>query len=84
MKCDQFRSACRCDKAVLATMSTPYYASFNVHDSREQGVTQYSGIIEMTGTGVDRLGPRDLVVLLARNLDVDCDDVEVLQWGPVH
>jgi hypothetical protein len=38
----------------------------------------------MTGSGVDRLGPRDLVVLLARNLDVDCDDVEVLQWGPVH
>jgi len=83
-KCDQFRSADRGDNAVLTTMSTPYYASFNVHDSRERGVTQYSGIIEMTGSGVDRLGPRDLVVLLARNLDVDCDDVEVLQWGPVH
>ena len=84
MKCDQFRSAGRGDNAVLITMSTPYYASFNVRDSREQGVTQYSGVIEMTGSGVDRLGPRDLVALLARKLDVDCDDVEVLQWGPVH
>jgi hypothetical protein len=65
-------------------MSTPYYASFFVHHPREQGVTQYCGIIEMARRSARELGTRELAVLLARNLDVDSEDVEVLQWGPVH
>jgi hypothetical protein len=65
-------------------MSTPYYASFFVHDPREEAVTQYCGVIELARPARNQPGPRDLAVLLARNLDVDCDDVEVLQWVPVH
>ena len=65
-------------------MSTPYYASFYVHDSAEEAVTQYCGIIEMQRRKASDISPRDLALLLARNLNVDCDDVEVLQWGPVH
>ncbi len=70
--------------ASFVPMSTPYYASFFVHDSRERAVTQYCGIIEMARRNPRDLGTRDLAVLLARNLDVDSADVEVLQWGPVH
>jgi len=65
-------------------MSTPYYASFFVHDDREKGVTQYCGIVEMTRPARRPLSPKDLAALLARNLDVDSEKVEVLQWGPVH
>ena len=65
-------------------MSTPYYASFFVHDPHEQGVTQYCGIIEMARENPRELRARDLAALLARNLDVNSEDVEVLQWGPVH
>ena len=65
-------------------MSTPYYASFFVHDPHEQATTQYCGVIEMARESSRGLGPRDLAVLLARNLEVDSEDVEVLQWGPIH
>ena len=65
-------------------MSKPYYASFFVHDAGEEAVTQYCGVIEMRPRNDREIGSRELAALLAQNLDVETDDVEVLQWGPVH
>jgi hypothetical protein len=62
-------------------MSKPYYASFFVHDAHQEAVTQYCGVIEMRRRNNKEIGPRELAVLLAKNLDVETDDVEVLQWG---
>ena len=65
-------------------MSAQYYASFLIRDARLQAVTEYSGVVEMKERPLKALGVRELISLLARNLDVDDSEVEVLQWGPLH
>jgi hypothetical protein len=65
-------------------MSSQYYASFVIHDDRTEAATEYSGIIELQERPRCSIGGRELATMLARNLDVDVSDVEVLQWGVVH
>ena len=65
-------------------MSSQYYASFVIHDDRLEAATEYSGIIELQQEPRCSIGGRELASMLARNLDVDVADVEVLQWGLVH
>lgn len=65
-------------------MSSQYYASFVIHDDRMEAATEYSGIIELQQQPRCSIGGRELASMLARNLDVDVSDVEVLQWGVVH
>jgi hypothetical protein len=84
LNCDVVRSRSAEYDAISGTMSKPYYASFFVHDAHQEAVTQYCGVIEMRRRNNKEIGPRELAVLLAKNLDVETDDVEVLQWGPVH
>ncbi|UCC14819.1 MAG: hypothetical protein JSW21_02330 [Gammaproteobacteria bacterium] len=83
-KCDVVRSRWAEYDAISVIMSKPYYASFFVHNAHQEAVTQYCGVIEMRRRNNKEIGPRELAVLLAKNLDVETDDVEVLQWGPVH
>jgi hypothetical protein len=49
-----------------------------------EAATEYSGIIELQEAPRCGIGGRELATMLARNLDVDVSDVEVLQWGVVH
>ena len=66
-------------------MSAQYYASFLIHDERSSGgVTKYSGVVELTNHPEVALGNRELIRMLARNLEVSSEDVELLQWGPIH
>ncbi len=65
-------------------MSSQYYASFVIHDDRMEAATEYSGIIELQQDSGNSIGGRELATMLARNLDVDPSDVELLQWGVVH
>jgi hypothetical protein len=65
-------------------MSAQYYASFVIHQPGHEAVTQYCGVVELEAHPRICLGARELTRMLASNLDVDCEDVEVLQWGPIH
>ena len=65
-------------------MSAQYYASFLIHDEHTSGVTKYSGVVELTHHPDVALGNRELIRMLARNLEVSSEDVELLQWGPIH
>jgi len=65
-------------------MSAQYYASFLIHDERNSGVTKYSGVVELTNHPDLALGNRELIRMLAQNLEVSSEDVELLQWGPIH
>ena len=65
-------------------MSSQYYASFVIRDDRTEAATEYAGIIELEETPRCPIGGQELATMVARNLDVDVADVEVLQWGVVH
>ena len=65
-------------------MSAQYYTSFLIHGGDQEVATEYSGIVETPKRLPLPLGTQELTDLLARNLDVAAENVEVLQWGPLH
>ena len=65
-------------------MSAQYYASFVVHEHDQEVVTQYCGVVELSSHPRTSIGARVLCRMLASNLDVSSEDVEVLQWGAIH
>lgn len=65
-------------------MSAQYYASFVVHEHDQEVVTQYCGVVELSTHPRTSIGARELCRMLASNLDVSSEDVEVLQWGAIH
>jgi hypothetical protein len=65
-------------------MSAQYYTSFLIHGGEQDVATEYSGIVETQNRLPMPLGTQELTDLLARNLDVAAENVEVLQWGPLH
>ncbi len=65
-------------------MSAQYYASFVVHEHDQEVVTQYCGVVELSAHPRTSICARELCRMLASNLDVSSEDVEVLQWGAIH
>lgn len=65
-------------------MSAQYYTSFLIHGADQEAATEYSGIVETQQRLPTVYSPTEVADLLARNLDVDAGNVEVLQWGPLH
>ena len=65
-------------------MSAQYYTSFLIHEGDHEVATEYSGIVETKKRLPMPVGTQELTDLLARNLDVAAENVEVLQWGPLH
>jgi hypothetical protein len=64
-------------------MLTKYYTHFLLNE-RQGGYSEYSGVVE-----VKRLLQRDfedeeLQTLLAKNFDLDSDDVTILDWSRLH
>jgi hypothetical protein len=64
-------------------MSTKFYARF-VADLGSNGPSEYTGIVELGHQ--DRL-PTDrarVALLIARDLDLEAEEVRVLQWSRLH
>ena len=64
-------------------MSVKFYTRF-VADLGARGPSEYTGIVELGGQ--DRLptDPARVAVLIARDLDLEAEEVRVLQWSRLH
>ncbi|MEY2853005.1 MAG: hypothetical protein RL030_137 [Pseudomonadota bacterium] len=65
-------------------MTIRYYAHF-VTDSPEVHLAgEYSGVVELAGPLRPQREMRELRSLLARNFELEAEDIRILDWACVH
>ena len=64
-------------------MSVKFYTRF-VADLGSKGPSEYTGIVELGGCDVVPTDPRRVALLLARDLELEAEEIRVLQWSRVH
>jgi hypothetical protein len=65
-------------------MSSKYYAHF-LADTPEQPVGgEYSGVVELQAPLRPRRELTELRLLLARNFDLEAEDIRILNWATLH
>ena len=65
-------------------MSSKYYTHFVADAPGAQQAAEYTGVIEMPLPLHHPGGVRDLSHVLARNLDLNSDDIRILVWARLH
>ncbi|HXQ30994.1 MAG TPA: hypothetical protein VN790_03370 [Steroidobacteraceae bacterium] len=64
-------------------MSVKFYTRF-VADLGSKGPSEYTGIVELGGQDSLPTDPKRVAVLLARDLDLEAEQIRVLQWSRLH
>jgi hypothetical protein len=65
-------------------MSSRYYAHF-IAEADEGGLDgEYSGVVELSAPLKPAREPRELRLLLARNFELDAEDIRILNWAVLH
>ena len=64
-------------------MTVKFYARF-VADIGQKGPSEYTGIVELGLRDAVPTDPQRIAGLLARDLDIEVDDIRVLQWSRLH
>lgn len=65
-------------------MSSRYYAHF-IAEADEAGLDgEYSGVVELSAPLKACREPRELRLLLARNFELDAEDIRILNWAVLH
>ena len=65
-------------------MGTKYYTRFLLQTVDEAEVDEYSGVVELQATNQSVLEPKEIEALLASSLDLDSEQVQLLNWSPLH
>lgn len=64
-------------------MSVKFYTRF-VADLGMKGPSEYTGIVELGVQDVVPTDPKRIARLLARDLDLEAEEIRVLQWARLH
>jgi hypothetical protein len=64
-------------------MSVKFYTRF-VADLGQKGPSEYTGIVELGVREAVPTDPKRVARLLARDLDVEAEQIRVLQWARLH
>ena len=65
-------------------MSAKYYTHFLLTEASYHGCSEFSGVVELNSVTNRPLEIQEIEELLARNFEVDADDVQVLHWSRLH
>ncbi|MDP6437636.1 MAG: hypothetical protein QF790_02885 [Gammaproteobacteria bacterium] len=65
-------------------MGTKYYTRFLLQTVDTQEVDEYSGVVELQAAEQSVLDPREIEALLASSFDLESDQVQLLNWSPLH
>ena len=65
-------------------MGTKYYTRFLLQDVDQTEVDEYSGVIEVQAADQSVLDPKEIEALLANSFDLESDQVQLLNWSPLH
>ncbi len=66
----------------LARMGVKYYTHFVLTGEAEIGSRQeFSGVVEVNQSTESRFEPKEIEALLAKNFDLDSNDVCLINWS---
>ena len=65
-------------------MSAKYYTQFILTDTTYRGGNEFSGVVELSQPMEGDSNTRDIEAALARNFDLDRNEVKLLSWSRLH
>ena len=66
-------------------MATKYYTRFLLQTVDESEVDEYSGVVELQAANSQGvLDPQEIEKLLASSFDLESEQVQLLNWSPLH
>jgi len=65
-------------------MGTKYYTRFLLQTVDEAEVDEYSGVVELQAAEKGILEPQEIEALLATSFDLESEQVQLLNWSPLH
>jgi len=65
-------------------MGTKYYTRFLLQTVDETEVDEYSGVVEVQAAENAVLEAQEIEALLANSFDLDSEQVQLLNWSPLH
>jgi hypothetical protein len=66
-------------------MSTKYYTRFLLQNVDESDVDEYSGVVELQAADSQSvLEAKEIEALLASSFDLDSEQIQLLNWSPLH
>ncbi len=65
-------------------MSAKYYTQFILTDAEYRGGSEFSGVIELSEPMDGESDRRDIEAILARNFDLESNDVKLVSWSRLH
>ena len=65
-------------------MSAKYYTKFILTDTEYSGGNEFSGVVELSQPMTQSTDSSDIEAILARNFDLDLNEVKLLSWSRLH
>ncbi len=65
-------------------MSAKYYTQFVLTDANYRGGNEFSGVIELSQPMDGETDRRDIEAVLARNFDLNRNEVRLVSWSRLH
>ncbi len=65
-------------------MSAKYYTQFRLTDAEYRGGNEFSGVVELSQPMSGDSDDRDIEAVLARNFDLNCNEVRLVSWSRLH
>jgi hypothetical protein len=65
-------------------MSAKYYTQFILTDATYRGGNEFSGVVELSQPMEGNSNSRDIEAALARNFDLNRNEVKLVSWSRLH
>ena len=65
-------------------MRAKYYTRFLLRSTEMNFADEYSGVVELNHPQDEILDPVEIEALLAKNFEMEAENVELLNWSRLH
>ena len=65
-------------------MHAKYYTRFLLKSGERRFADEYTGVVELNQPANTVLDPQEIEAILAKNFNLEANDVELLNWSRVH
>jgi len=69
---------------IVKPMHAKYYTRFLLKSGNAGDADEYTGVVELNQPANTVLDPQEIETILAKNFNLEANDVELLNWSRVH